>query len=134
MLIAWDQSYSVGVRQCDEQHQKLFSLLNGLHGAMSVGKGSSIIIPIVAELHNYTKTHFSTEEVLMQRTKYHALAAHRAEHQNFVKQVDQFQNHLENGRPVNTIEVMNFVRAWLSDHIQKSDRAYGPHLNASGIS
>jgi hemerythrin-like metal-binding protein len=132
-LIAWDQSYSVGVRRCDEQHRRLFALLNALHSAMSVGKGQSIIMPIVAELQSYTEYHFSTEEVLMQQTKYPSLAAHRDEHQKFVMQVDQFRNNLESGLLINPVNVMQFLRAWLANHIQQTDRAFGPHLNACGI-
>jgi hemerythrin-like metal-binding protein len=132
-LIAWDQSYSVGVRRCDEEHQKLFSLLNGLHSAMSVGKGSSVIVPIVTELENYTKNHFSGEEALMERTKYPALAPHRSQHQKFVSQVAEFRSSLQKGQPVNTVDVLDFIRSWLSDHIRKTDQAYGPHLNTCGI-
>src|SRR5271157_2886782 len=40
-LVTWDQSYSVSVKKLDEQHQKLFSLLNTLHEAMRQGKGQA---------------------------------------------------------------------------------------------
>jgi len=133
-LITWDGSYAVNVRRCDEEHQKLFSLLNSLHNAMLVGKGSSVIVPLVADLKNYTKYHFSNEEGLMERAKYPSLPVHRMEHQKFVKQVDEFQSDLEKGKPVNSIDVVTFIRAWLSDHIRKTDRAYGPHLNSCGVS
>jgi len=31
------------------------------------------------------------------------------------------------------MEVLNFLRKWLLNHIQGSDKKYGPHLNAKGI-
>jgi len=42
-LVTWDQSYSVSVRRMDEQHQKLFALINALHDAMRQGKGQAAV-------------------------------------------------------------------------------------------
>ena len=36
---AWNESYSVHVRQFDAQHQKLFEIINTLADAMRMGKG-----------------------------------------------------------------------------------------------
>ena len=33
-LVTWDESYSVRVAKCDEDHKKLFVLLNSVHEAM----------------------------------------------------------------------------------------------------
>jgi hemerythrin-like metal-binding protein len=129
---AWNESYSVNVSRCDEQHKKLFSLLNGLHQAMSVGSSRSIIAPVIQELHAYAKTHFQTEETLMEKTSYPDLAKHRAQHLSFVAKVEQFEANLNEGAVV-SIEVADFVRDWLVNHIKKTDRLYGPHLNGKGI-
>ena len=32
-----------------------------------------------------------------------------------------------------TVEVMNFLKDWLSNHIQTSDKKYGPFLNSKGV-
>jgi hemerythrin len=31
------------------------------------------------------------------------------------------------------MEVLNFLNNWLVNHIQHSDKDYGPHLNSKGI-
>ena len=38
-LISWNESYSVKVKQFDDQHKKLVNMLNDLHEAMKQGKG-----------------------------------------------------------------------------------------------
>jgi hemerythrin-like metal-binding protein len=130
--MTWNDSYSVKVTCCDEEHKKLISLINSLHQAMSAGKGRSVIGPVIQELHNYVGSHFRNEEALMEKTGYPALAAHRGEHQKFVAQAVKFSDELEEGLAV-PMEVIMFLRDWLVNHIQHTDRAYGPHLNARGI-
>ncbi|HXY03433.1 MAG TPA: bacteriohemerythrin [Terriglobales bacterium] len=133
-LVTWDQSYSVKVKQCDEEHQKLFHLMNALHEAMRVGRGRTVLQQIVAELGDYTNTHFRAEEALMEQCRYPSLAGHRLEHQKFVARVSEFQKDLKAGTGGNSVAVLEFLKDWLVKHIKKVDQSYSAHLNAHGIS
>jgi len=132
-LITWDQSYSVKVAELDGHHQKLFFLLNTLHDAMREGKGNSVIQTIVEELANYTHIHFQREEALMEQTKFPGLDVHRVEHQKLMARVSEYKAALDKGSGVNTSAVLEFLREWLAKHINRMDKAYASHLNASGI-
>jgi hemerythrin len=131
--MTWDPSYSVNVQRCDEQHQKLFSLINALHDAMRVGRGRSVVAPIVQDLAQYTQTHFQAEEALLQQTNYPNLPTHLAEHKKFIAQVEKFQQDIDAGMTGNSIAIAEFLKNWLTTHIRQTDRQYGPHLNAKGI-
>lgn len=37
MVIKWDETYSVGVKIFDDQHKKLFGMINGLEEGMKAG-------------------------------------------------------------------------------------------------
>jgi hemerythrin len=132
-LVTWNASYTVKVSRCDNDHKKLFSLINSLHDAMSTGKGAEVIQKVVEELVEYTKYHFSAEEALMEKTNYPDLAAHRLQHQEFVKKVNQFQQDLASGKGVQSISVAEFLNSWLTNHIKHTDQKYSAHLNANGI-
>lgn len=132
-LVSWNPSYSVKVTRCDDDHKKLFSLINTLHDAMSMGKGAAVVQQVVTELSDYTKYHFSVEESMMEKTKYPALPSHRQQHQEFVKQVQQFQQDLAAGKGGQTISVAVFLNDWLTNHIKQTDQKYSTHLNANGI-
>jgi hemerythrin len=69
-LLTWNESYSVKVKQCDDDHKKLFSSLNALHEAMMAGKGADAVRQTLKELADYTRYHFASEESLMQKTSY----------------------------------------------------------------
>jgi hemerythrin len=128
-----DQSYSVKVKRCDEDHQKLFALINALHDAMRVGKGRSVLQQIIGKLSAYTQTHFQAEEALMEQANYPALSGHPVEHQRFVARVAEFQKDLNAGAGGNSVAVLDFLKDWLAKHIKKLDQSYSSHLNANGI-
>jgi len=132
-LVTWDETYSVRVKKLDEQHQKLFALLNALHEAMRHGSGQAAVRETLHELATYTLTHFRAEEELMRKTNYQGFAAHQAEHQRFVAKVQQFTQDLEAGRNVSSMQVVGFIKDWLAAHIRKTDRSYSAHLNAQGV-
>ena len=132
-LVTWDQSYSVSVRRLDEQHQKLFSLLNALHEAMRQGQGQAVVQNTLRELATYTVTHFRAEEELLRKTNFPGFAAHQAEHQKFVEKVNQFTEDLKAGRNASPIALLGFVKGWLAEHILRTDRAYSAYLNAQGV-
>lgn len=132
-FMVWDDSYSVKVERCDREHQRLFCIVNALQDAMSAGKGRDFVQRIVQELSGYAKYHFSTEEVLLERASYPGLSQHRAEHQAFITAVAKFEKSITDGNALISVEVMDFLRKWLVDHILKSDRQYSGHLNLSGI-
>jgi len=133
-LVIWDTSYSVKVQKCDEDHQKLFALMNSLHDAMSSGKGAQVIEKVVAELAEYTKFHFSTEEAILAKTNYPKVSEHRVQHREFVKKVEEFQKDLKAGTLGRAIPVLTFLKDWLSHHIKDTDKQYSDHVNQHGIS
>jgi hemerythrin-like metal-binding protein len=127
----WNSGYSVNVKRCDEDHKKLFALINDLHGAMQSGKGNQVIERVVQELEDYTKFHFAGEEALMARTRYPGLAAHRAEHQKLIQSLVKFR---KDGITGNSIAILSFLNDWLINHIKRTDQQYSAHLNANGVS
>jgi hemerythrin len=132
-LVSWNESYTVKVGRCDDDHKKLFSLINALHDAMLDGKGAVVIGQVIKELANYTQYHFSAEEAMMEKTKYPGLPAHRLQHREFVSQVEQFKRDLLEGKGGQTITVAVFLNDWLTKHIRQTDQQYSAHLNANGI-
>jgi hemerythrin len=132
-LLRWGKKYSVGVKAMDRQHAGMVRMLNELHAAMMKGKGRAVNRALLRGLAAYTRDHFSVEEALMETSRFIGLAAHRAEHCELTEKVNEFSVRLEAGdRDVN-IELLWFIRNWISHHILKEDRKYGPWLNEHGI-
>jgi len=134
-LVTWSEKLSVGVRSIDDQHKKLVTLLNQLHDGMIAGKGKDVLGGVLKGLIDYTATHFKYEEDLFARTGYGNAAAHKREHADLVRRVLEIQRaYDEKGPAVLTIQVMNFLKDWLTLHIQGSDMDYVAHFRANGVS
>ena len=120
----WQDSFSVGSKEMDEQHKKLIAILNHLHDTMKAGKAAKEVGLIVDEMVDYTKFHFSAEEKLMADKQYIGLGSQKAEHAAFVKKAQEFQNEISSGKLSVSIDVLNFLKDWLSNHILIIDMKY----------
>jgi hemerythrin len=132
-LFQWDDSYSVKVAALDDQHKKLFALVEELHQAMLSRRGKDVTGAILSRLSKYTIYHFSAEEKLLEKHNYPGLETHRAEHDDLRFRVTMFQQEFDAGIATVTLELMAFLQQWLKNHICNVDRRYGDFLNARGV-
>ena len=133
LLFPWSETYSVNIGIIDMQHKNLVNLINDLHQAMVSGQGKQHLGKILSSLIKYTQVHFKTEENLMHSHQYPELEPHAAEHDRLTKTVLDFQAKFQRNEVGLTIEVMDFLKDWLSKHILGADKQYGPFLNARGV-
>ncbi len=132
-LLNWSKEYSVEVQSIDKEHQKLFDMLNELHEAMKVGKGSEIAPAVLKRLVAYTCEHFAHEESMMLRAGYPNFPKHKVEHDNLTREVSQILRDFDAGEVVLSMKLLDFLRNWLQSHIKVCDKQYSSHLQAAGI-
>jgi hemerythrin len=132
-LITWNDTLSVHIKEIDSQHQRLVELVNKLHDAMKAGRGNDVMGPILSDLVRYTVSHFATEEAYFKKYAYPDFAQHKKEHDDLTVKAKALKASFEKGKMTVSIEVMNFLRDWLSSHILGSDKKYGPYLNGKGL-
>jgi len=77
--------------------------------------------------------HFSTEENYMQQWNFPQTDAHKLEHKAFVEQVAQFQKDFQAGKAALSVQVLKFLKDWVSNHIKETDKNYGPFFNSHGL-
>jgi len=123
-LVEWDAGLDVGVQTFNEQHKKLVGLLNKLHAAMKEGKGSEVLGTVLDELISYTDYHFSSEEHAFESYDYPQCAAHVAEHKKLLETARDLQEKQRAGTLLLSVEVMDFLTKWVTEHIKKCDRLY----------
>lgn len=135
-LIEWDEDrYATGIERFDEQHQRLFDLLNQLHRAMEEGQAEEEIGDALRELEEYTEYHFGDEENFMEDCGYahdceECFFGHKEMHDTFAEKVHEFRTAHENGEYV-TMEVLQFARDWLDQHIAggQQDQSYSDYYH-----
>jgi len=117
----------------DNQHRKLFELVNELGQALHAGRGSDVVGRILLSLIDYTEYHFLAEEKLMERYKFAGLPTHRGEHKYLTERVQAFEKEFDAGNRDITPQLLMFLQKWLTNHIQVVDQRYGDFLNAQGV-
>ena len=133
-LFQWTPELSVNVKEIDNQHKQLVNLINLLHDSMKSGKGKDVMGKVLNDLTDYTVYHFGTEERLFQKYGYIEYPQHKKEHDDLTKQVLDVKSKFLAGQTTVTIEVMNFLKDWLNNHIKHSDKKYSAFLNSKGVS
>jgi hemerythrin len=131
--LAWDDSFSTGIKTFDEQHKVLFRMVNDLHDAMQQKRTKEAIGQILRGLADYTVNHFADEEKAFSQTRYLDEANHKVLHKKLVDQVVDLIGKFQSGETVLSQDVITFLQKWLVEHIKGQDKNYGPHLIKNGI-
>jgi len=132
-LIVWSNSLSVGIDSIDNQHKKLISMINALNDALADGSANDVLAKIFSGLAVYTVKHFAYEEDLFAEHGYAGTVAHKAEHKALLDQVGELKEKMDDGDFMIGVEVMAFLKDWLTNHILKTDMAYAKDLIAKGV-
>jgi hemerythrin len=77
--------------------------VNRLNDAMQAGNSHEVMGRVLFELVEYTICHFGLEEALMSQHNYEGLAAHKDEHDKFIRAIRNFKHEFESGMGVGSI-------------------------------
>jgi len=132
-LIVWNDSYKISINTIDDQHKNLVDLMNQLYNAFKDGRARKQVKNILKGLVDYTDYHFGFEERHFKEFKYPDADAHLKEHAGFVKKIKEFQKEFEAGTGNVSYELMHYLRNWLLQHIQGTDKNYVPLFKQKGV-
>ncbi|MBT5107379.1 MAG: hemerythrin family protein [Rhodospirillaceae bacterium] len=128
----WNASMSVGDPYIDDDHKGLIHLINRLYENAEIEGQYDILDDIAERLLDYTAFHFRREEQVLQACGYTALAAHKAEHDRFTADIHENRDALKPETAAVTARALaEYLKAWLSDHIQIRDAAYKPDIKGN---
>jgi len=133
ILMPWTSQLATGVKFVDEQHRKLVDMINNLYKAMQTGQGKAVVEKLLDDLANYTVYHFDAEEKVFHKTNYSETAGHIKIHEDLKSKVISFINKYKSGSENISMDLMNFLKDWLENHICKTDKRYVKTFLDAGI-
>ena len=122
---SWTEALSVNHELIDADHRHIFALANRLHAAIALQSGDAIIGKTLQELIEYTRAHFTREEDYMRAVNFAGFEEHKLEHNFLIHKVINFHCQFMGGREELSVDVLEFLRQWLTQHIMHSDMKIG---------
>lgn len=122
--VQWTPEVAVHVDVFDAHHRRLFELIDALYRSLQSGAGGAVLANVFDELIAYTGYHFSSEEAAFEHFKYPQCAQHRVAHAELVERVTELRADIDKGKSLVAVDVMEFLRDWVTRHIKKCDKLY----------
>jgi len=120
----WEDKYSVGNPDIDNEHKEMFALGNKLPEISSEKEVKSLIM----RLYKYVRVHFTHEEEMMKAIGFPLLEEHTSLHGDLLSQLNKISS-----QPLDTDEALwkfkKFVYDWLISHIMNEGQKYFEFIN-----
>ena len=97
------------------------------------GKAQKIINETVDDLINYADYHFKTEEKYFELHNYPESQQHIIQHSFYKDEILQFKKEILDGKSTVPIDVFNFLKDWLTEHIMQSDKKYAKYYSNNNL-
>lgn len=140
-LLEWDDKYSYGIDEIDDQHKEILNLMKELYGACKKRKIKEFILPLIEQLDFYVTIHFATEEKYAKEYNFDKLNELIAEHEFFKNLYYKIKNYyiketsLEKTNAIQCKYIHMFALhlnktliEWLDFHMNTIDKDLGDFL------
>ena len=129
----WSDAFRVGVKELDDQHRLLFSLVNDL--SEIIGKTGKIEghDEQKKELLAFARVHFQSEEALMEAHDYPRRDVQRKEHGDLLARLERFAGEGERRARPRAQTSVDYLKDWLIRHVLLEDLKYRDFFEQKGL-
>ena len=130
VYVRWNPSYSLGIKQIDDQHKRLLGFVNDLynHALDDETDKREFFKAIIGQVVDYIKKHFAIEEKVMLATQFPGYYIHKMAHEEFVLTVVKTVKDFEAGKRLVLTNFSNYLRNWILSHIAIVDVKYCDYI------
>ncbi len=127
-FLSWHARFSVGHPEIDQQHQRLFELVNHFDDVLKMGLQEELPL-IVDDLLALSEAHFRFEERVIEASGFPRAVEHRRLHGELLDQVRTMRASLAVGGHLSHKALVRFLADWLTAHILREDMEYRSFLS-----
>ena len=121
-LIAWQNSFAIGIASVDYEHKELIDLINELHTELLRDASSEKISRFLGEVDARIAAHFALEEKTMRDLKYDQFADHKADHERLLDQIRDIAEAFEAGAYTDYSDrLAQNLNIWFAEHFRTKD-------------
>ncbi len=131
--IHWRDEFSVGVKELDDQHKKLITMINALIAEESSLTDPETIANLLTRMNDYALEHFRAEEYLMAEYGFHRKKQQEKQHRAFIAKTASFCSSSDIGPNILSVALLEYLSTWLIDHILTEDMQYKKFFAEKGV-
>ncbi len=132
-MIEWDDKYCVGISIIDEDHKKFIDTINKAIIVKENNEHPEGVKVVLMGMTNYVLTNFKTEETYMIEFNYPEYQYHKEEHHDFATKTIAYLDKVNNGNYQIANEILEYLKWWLINHIQDTDKKYVDCFKENGL-
>lgn len=133
VLIQWGPQYYIGLKEIDDQHKVLVDLINDVYSQFGKKGNNDRLNKVFKQLIDYTIYHFGNEEEYFRKFGYPETENHKKQHTLFVDQIKKTAKDFEEGDASVSLDLVDFLKDWLINHILKIDKKYVKLFKDHGV-
>ena len=124
-IFRWYNKFSLNNELIDNQHKKLFDIVNNLFDTCVGDDKDKLSATVVDELLFYSDYHFKTEEQYMRDIGYDDIDRHIKLHDTFRQKLTEFKQNKLLGEHDLCHELLIYLSKWLMHHVMEEDKKIG---------
>ena len=132
-MIECGDKYSFGISIIDKEHRKFIDVINKAFVAKEQNDNPKEVQKLLKEMTIYSVTHFATEEAYMIKYNYPEYKYHKEEHNDFTMTTLANLRKVIKGDYQITNEILEYLKRWLVNHIQGTDKKYVDCFKENGL-
>ena len=128
--VVWSKMFSLNVPYIDNQHKKLFTLMNDLYSALKEPTLEGSIFQKLNDYLHYSELHFKDEEDILELIGFPQVKfkRHKRIHASIIEQVYKFNDELTKGDEKVLYNLEYFLNSSVIRHILINDKEFQPYL------
>jgi hemerythrin len=128
--VVWSSMFSVHVPYIDNQHKKLFTLMNELYVTIREPNTEGSIFQKLNDFLHYAGMHFKDEEDILELIKFPQvkLKRHKRIHESIIEHIYKLNDQLTKGDDQVIYNIEYFLNSCVIRHILVNDKEFQPYL------
>jgi hemerythrin-like metal-binding protein len=131
--IEWQDEYSVGVKELDDQHKNILNIINTLLVDQRDNYDDNKLSEAISSMIHYAYVHFATEEQYLAQANFPGIKQHVLEHVDFIMKTLELSFKTRERTMDSRQELLKYLKGWFSSHVLGMDRLYIPYITANKI-
>jgi len=131
--LLWEDKYSVGVEEIDNQHKFMFGVINELLDAIHTNSPEEHLGHIIESLVKYKQFHFATEEKYFAEFHYEGTEDHIKRHHEFNSKLEALKAEYPTYSIEFAFKLVDFLEDWLINHLMTVDQQYKECFKSHGL-